>query len=282
MQYAWNRGDAAGYASLFVAWNGSYGRGRQRIEDAHRRLFDGPLAGSRMVLVDAAPLASPRFIRPDAAIVVVPGAVTRASERATGPDHNAVQTFVLTRNDERWLVAAFQNTRVLVHEQGLELSLGSIVEYYDLGGFGRHVTTSSAAAQLWFDRGLAWTYGFNHDEAVACFEAAAEADPGCAMAHWGIAYALGPNYNKPWELFDTADLTRTVDLAHAAVERARATSAGATRPSRHSSGRWVPGTRNRWPWRTARSGTSPTRRRCARPGSWPRTTSTSRPCTRTR
>ncbi len=47
-----------------------------------------------------------------------------------------------------------------------------------------------------------WTYAFNHEEAVACFHKAADADPGCAMAHWGIAYALGPNYNKPWEAFD--------------------------------------------------------------------------------
>ena len=102
------------------------------------------------------------------------------------------------------------------------------MDYYDLGTFSRPVTTSSAEAQLWFDRGLAWAYGFNHEEAVSCFEAAAAADPGCAMAHWGIAYALGPNYNKPWEFFDAADLTRTVDRAHAAVEEAHATAAGAT------------------------------------------------------
>ncbi|HEX6403788.1 MAG TPA: hypothetical protein VF003_11610, partial [Pseudonocardiaceae bacterium] len=102
------------------------------------------------------------------------------------------------------------------------------MDYYDLGTLSRPVTTSSAQAQLWFDRGLAWTYGFNHEEAVACFEAAAAADPGCAMAHWGIAYALGPNYNKPWEFFDAADLTRTVGRAHAAVEQAHAVAAGAT------------------------------------------------------
>ena len=102
------------------------------------------------------------------------------------------------------------------------------MDYYDLGAFGRPVTTSSAEAQLWFDRGLAWAYGFNHEEAVACFEAAAAADPGCAMAYWGIAYALGPNYNKPWEFFDAADLMRTVQRAYATVEQAHAAAAGAT------------------------------------------------------
>ncbi|MFC7983936.1 hypothetical protein [Streptomyces sp. NPDC057336] len=93
-------------------------------------------------------------------------------------------------------------------------------DYYDLGTHGRPVTTSSPEAQRWFDRGLVWTYAFHHEEAVSCFEAAAAADPDCAMAHWGIAYALGPNYNKPWEAFDAEELTRTVDRTHAAVERA--------------------------------------------------------------
>ena len=123
LQDAWNRGDAAGYASLFtedadfVAWNGSYGRGRQVIEDGHRRLFDGPLAGSRMVLVndeaESAPSESLRFVRPDTAIMVVSGAVTLASQIATGPGHQSVQTFVLVKNSDRWRVTAFHNTRRL-------------------------------------------------------------------------------------------------------------------------------------------------------------------------
>ncbi|MFK4145269.1 hypothetical protein [Streptomyces sp. NPDC004065] len=102
------------------------------------------------------------------------------------------------------------------------------MSYYDLGSHTRRVTTSSPQAQMWFDRGLAWTYAFNHEEAVRCFEAAAAADPGCAMADWGVAYALGPNYNKPWEFFDGEDLTRTVRRTHEAVERAHAKAPSAT------------------------------------------------------
>jgi uncharacterized protein (TIGR02246 family) len=123
LQDAWNRGDAAGYGSLFtddadfVAWTGAYGRGRQAIEDAHRRLFDGPLAGSRMVLVDddsqSATPDSLRFVRPGAAIMVVSGVVTLADQIATGPDHESVQTFVLIKNGNRWRVTAFHNTRRL-------------------------------------------------------------------------------------------------------------------------------------------------------------------------
>ena len=33
---------------------------------------------------------------------------------------------------------------------------------FDLGSYSRPVTTSSPEAQLWFDRGLLWTYGSNH------------------------------------------------------------------------------------------------------------------------
>ena len=72
-----------------------------------------------------------------------------------------------------------------------------MLEYeFDLGAYSRPVSTSSADAQAWFDRGLVWSYGFNHEEAVRCFGRAAEADPECAMAHWGIAYALGPELQQ--------------------------------------------------------------------------------------
>jgi tetratricopeptide (TPR) repeat protein len=96
------------------------------------------------------------------------------------------------------------------------------MEYYDLGRHSRPVTTSSPQAQTWFDRGLVWTYGFNHEEAVYCFEQALRHDPDCAMVHWGVGYALGPNYNKPWEAFDEADLSSTVPRAQTAVARALA------------------------------------------------------------
>lgn len=71
-----------------------------------------------------------------------------------------------------------------------------------LKGFGdwRHrVTTSSPEAQRYFDQGLRLTYAFNHDEAVRSFERAVQLDPDCAMCHWGIAYALGPNINLPMD-----------------------------------------------------------------------------------
>lgn len=66
-----------------------------------------------------------------------------------------------------------------------------------LGSYKRKVTTDSAQAQRYFNQGLAFYHGFNHGEAIRSFQAAAEADPKCAMAHWGIALACGPHINLP-------------------------------------------------------------------------------------
>ncbi len=101
-------------------------------------------------------------------------------------------------------------------------------DYYDLGTHTCAVTTTSAEAQLWFDRGLVWTYGYNHDEAVVCFQRAVEADPDCAMAHWGVAYAAGPNYNLPWDLLDERGKKKALTLAYDATQRALALSDGCT------------------------------------------------------
>jgi tetratricopeptide (TPR) repeat protein len=102
------------------------------------------------------------------------------------------------------------------------------MEYYNLGTYSRIVTTSSEEAQKWFDRGLIWTYGYNHEEAITCFQQAAAADPGCAMAYWGIAYCIGPNYNKPWEAFEDEEKPEALALALASLAQAQEAMAGAT------------------------------------------------------
>lgn len=66
-----------------------------------------------------------------------------------------------------------------------------------LGQAHHPVSTKNKAAQQFFDQGLALLYGFNHDEARRSFQRAAELDPKMAMAEWGIALTLGPNYNLP-------------------------------------------------------------------------------------
>src|SRR5229473_3465694 len=66
-----------------------------------------------------------------------------------------------------------------------------------LGDLHHPVTTSNAEAQKFFDQGLRYIFAFNHEEAARSFQHAAELDPQMAMAYWGVAEAVGPNYNDP-------------------------------------------------------------------------------------
>ena len=103
---------------------------------------------------------------------------------------------------------------------------------YDLGPYSRKVTTTSAVTQRWFDRGLNWCFGYHHEEAVACFEKALDADPTCAMAQWGVAYAAGPNYNYPWEKQDPAGKALALAKCYHATRAALALTGGVTAAER--------------------------------------------------
>ncbi|KAJ6115207.1 hypothetical protein N7486_000985 [Penicillium sp. IBT 16267x] len=99
--------------------------------------------------------------------------------------------------------------------------------YFNLGEFGRKVTTNSQEAQTWFNRALVWTYCFNHDEAITCYKQVIAHDPTCAMAYWGISFCSGSNYNKTWALFDDKDRTNAIKQCYIFSQEAlsRASSA---------------------------------------------------------
>ncbi len=48
------------------------------------------------------------------------------------------------------------------------------------------------------------------------------------MAHWGIAYAAGPNYNLPWDLYDPAGKAKALAASYDAMQRALGCADGAT------------------------------------------------------
>jgi tetratricopeptide (TPR) repeat protein len=95
-----------------------------------------------------------------------------------------------------------------------------------LGDLHHPVSTKVPAAQQFFDQGLRLIYAFNHDEAARSFQKAAELDPKFAMAFWGIAEAVGPNYNDPAseDRFKHAHeaIQKAVDLSASASEAERA------------------------------------------------------------
>lgn len=68
-----------------------------------------------------------------------------------------------------------------------------------LEGIDFKISTSSKEAQVYFAQGMMLAYGFNHTEAARSFYEATRLDSACAMAYWGFAYVLGPNYNAGME-----------------------------------------------------------------------------------
>ncbi|PWY74944.1 hypothetical protein BO83DRAFT_398320 [Aspergillus eucalypticola CBS 122712] len=79
-------------------------------------------------------------------------------------------------------------------------------DYFNLGSYGRTVTTNSSDAQLWFNRGLVWSYSFNHEEASRCFIKASKAD-------------------------ESLDLARTITEMKPVLQRARALAAQGASPA---------------------------------------------------
>jgi tetratricopeptide (TPR) repeat protein len=102
------------------------------------------------------------------------------------------------------------------------------MDHFDLGDYRRTVSTRSAETQRWFDIGLNWCYGFNHEEGIKCFEKALEFDPRCAMAHWGIAYGAGPFYNLTWKEHGETEANRATKRCFDHVQLARSNAAHAS------------------------------------------------------
>ena len=94
-----------------------------------------------------------------------------------------------------------------------------------LGEVHHPVSTKNPQAQQFFDQGLKLVFGFNHDEARRSFQRASELDPKLAMAWWGVALTLGPNYNLP------VDPERE-KAGYEAAQRAVALQANASEPEK--------------------------------------------------
>lgn len=80
----------------------------------------------------------------------------------------------------------------------------------------------AAASQAPFNRGVALLHDFWYPEARRQFEAISKSDPGCAMAHWGVAMS---EFHQIWDRPD-AD---TMKLGWAEMEKAQSLKAGMER-----------------------------------------------------
>ena len=113
LQKTWNASDSIGFASLFAvdaSFIHIYGGqldSRMAIEAGHRQIFDTIYKGSRLQFQ----VNGVRFLRPDVAVVFVEGRL-QFRERGEPREIQARPTLVATREDGKWQVVVFQNTRV--------------------------------------------------------------------------------------------------------------------------------------------------------------------------
>jgi tetratricopeptide (TPR) repeat protein len=122
------------------------------------------------------------------------------------------------------LSAAHVQAQTHAHTQpAAEAAAGELtVPLYDnLGAHHYEISSRVPLVQEYFDQGLRLYYAFNHAESIRAFEAAISLDPGCAICHWGVALAHGPNINMPMD--EAAGVA-----AYAALQRAREVAAGAS------------------------------------------------------
>lgn len=85
--------------------------------------------------------------------------------------------------------------------------------FTNIGSHNFPITTDSELAQKYFNQGIIFAYGFNHEEAFRSFKEVARLDTNSAMAYWGMAYVLGPNINLPMD-------AGVVHTAYEAVQKA--------------------------------------------------------------
>jgi len=82
-------------------------------------------------------------------------------------------------------------------DRGGEAFAGAQMPYLSsvLGTYSRPITTTSPAAQAYFDQGMQMVYAFTYSVAISSFQEAQRQDPSCAMCYWGEALARGPMLN---------------------------------------------------------------------------------------
>jgi tetratricopeptide (TPR) repeat protein len=128
----------------------------------------------------------------------------------------------MTARDQRWLKRAARavGVCVLACAIGIDTVHGAPPLYDNLGTLHHAISTTSEAAQRYFDQGLRLVYAFNHEEAIRSFEEAVKLDPNAPMPYWGIGLALGPNINAAMSKEDGRRAAEAVKQAGARLSSA--------------------------------------------------------------
>ena len=72
--------------------------------------------------------------------------------------------------------------------------------------------TSCPSVQHDFNVAVALMHNMTYAVARDRFKQIIQKDPTCGMAHWGAAYAVGPNYNKGWDFFEPEERIALIEM----------------------------------------------------------------------
>jgi uncharacterized protein (TIGR02246 family) len=111
---AWARNDAEGFAGVWTAdgdlvvGDGTRLVGRRAITAYMRAGFAGPLKGARAT----ATVTRARLLSPTVGVVQTTGGILMLGETKVPSGRLGIQTWVVTKHGPRWLISAYQNTRI--------------------------------------------------------------------------------------------------------------------------------------------------------------------------
>jgi uncharacterized protein (TIGR02246 family) len=114
----WNAHDGKAFAAAFapnadyVVVNGMRATGREAIEKGHTAIFTTIYKDSH----NAGTVKSIRFLRPDVAVAHVEWNLEFRAGGETRKGH-AMNTMVMTKDEGKWSIAAFQNTPIQAEER---------------------------------------------------------------------------------------------------------------------------------------------------------------------
>ena len=80
-------------------------KGRRQNASAHQQIFDTIYKGTRLWVQ----IESVRFLRPDVALVHTAGKILKPGESDTSPEPETIQTRVVSKHGDEWLIDAFQH-----------------------------------------------------------------------------------------------------------------------------------------------------------------------------
>lgn len=110
----WATNDAAAFSELFtedatlILPRDVFLQGREGIRAFMTQAFAGPYQGTR---VFGEPLDA-RGLGEDAGVIVTQGGVLAPGDTAVAPERAIRATWVVVRQDGRWLISAYQNTPI--------------------------------------------------------------------------------------------------------------------------------------------------------------------------